>query len=128
MTIRIPGTKKALRPRRDVQGSAMNREGPTMIRAVVAALVLASCQAKVVELGRVDAGVDGPILPIDASSCRCRIMPCRVVGDCAVIGGACGPDFYCVGDFGPCTGDLSCQATVTGSVCTKDTASTTPCQ
>jgi hypothetical protein len=98
-----------------------------MIRVALVATLLAGCDAKVIELGRVDAAVDGSPA-IDAPVCRCRIMPCRVVGDCALIGGACGPDFYCVGDFGPCTSDLACQATVTGSVCTQGTASITPCQ
>ena len=95
-----------------------------MTRVVLLVLALAACKTEVVELGKVDAAVDAPA---DATTCRCRITPCRVPGDCAVIGGACGADFYCVGDFGACTLDSQCQATVTGSVCTQGTASTLAC-
>ena len=92
---------------------------------LVLVLGLCACSTKVVELGIPDAKRDAAT---DADSgCRCRITPCRVVGDCAVIGGACGSDFYCVGDFGPCTTDSQCQATVTGSVCTQGSDSTAPC-
>jgi len=98
-----------------------------VIRALALAAVLtAGCAAKVIELGGTpDAGIDAR--PDAASACRCRITPCRVSGDCALIGGACGPDFYCVGDFGACTADTDCQATVTSSVCTAGATSTVAC-
>jgi hypothetical protein len=98
-----------------------------MIRAVLAVALVAGCDTRVVDIGAIDAAVDGSIA-VDASTCRCRITMCRVAGDCALIGGACGPDFYCVGDFGSCSTDLGCQATVTSSVCTQGAASTTPCR
>lgn len=100
-----------------------------MTRTVLLLLAVGACKTEVVELGKVDAAVDAARdAPADATACRCRITPCRVPGDCAVIGGACGPDFYCVGDFGACTLDSQCQATVTGSVCTQGTASTLACR
>jgi hypothetical protein len=87
---------------------------------------LLGCKTKVVELGIPDARVDAA--KADApSTCRCRITPCRVAGDCAAIGGACGADLFCVGDFGTCTNDSDCQATVSSSVCTQGTTSTTAC-
>lgn len=97
-----------------------------MIRVALLAVLLAGCKTQIVELGKADAAVDATAL-VDASTCRCRIMPCRVIGDCAVIGGVCGPDFYCVGDFGPCSLDTQCQATATSSVCTQGTTSTLAC-
>ena len=105
--------------------------------AIAIAIVLAGagCQTKVVDLGRVDAPIDTPVdarrdatLVVDATSCRCRITPCRVSGDCALVGGVCGTDNYCVGDFGPCTSNAECQATATGSVCTTSTSSTASCR
>jgi hypothetical protein len=87
-------------------------------------VVLGACDTRVIDLGR-DASHDGAMQ--DASTCRCRLTPCRVTGDCSLIGGACGPDFYCVGDFGACATTAQCQATATDSVCTLGTTSTTPC-
>jgi hypothetical protein len=89
------------------------------------ALALFACGTKQVELGVPDASVDA--MHDAASSCRCRIMACRVAGDCARIGGACGADGYCVGDFGSCLTNADCQTIVTNSVCTQSAASTTPC-
>ena len=88
------------------------------------ASLLLGCHARTVDLGR-DAMTDGPA--IDGSTCRCRITPCRGTPDCALIGGACGPDQFCVGDFGSCTTDSICQQQATDSVCTKATDSTTSC-
>lgn len=89
------------------------------------ALALVACRDRTVELG-IDA--QSVTLPTDASSCRCRITPCRTAGDCALIGGACGPDFYCVGDFGACSTTTMCQATATASVCVASATSTSVCQ
>ena len=93
---------------------------------LVFAFTLIGCSTRVIDLGR-DATVDTKAPMPDATSCRCRITSCRVAADCAMIGGACGPDFYCVGDFGPCTTDTQCQATNPNGLCTKTTDSTTPC-
>jgi hypothetical protein len=100
-----------------------------VIRAALVTLLLGGCTAEIVDLGRGDAAVDAAVdVAIDApTSCRCRITPCRVAGDCALIGGACGPDSYCVGDFGPCAHDADCRATASASACTTGTTSTTPC-
>jgi hypothetical protein len=101
-----------------------------MIRAVVLVFAFTGCKPRIVELGKADAATDATIdatATIDASTCRCRITPCRVDGDCAVIGGACGADLYCVGDFGPCSLDAQCQATATASVCTRGAMSTVGC-
>lgn len=95
-----------------------------MIRAALA-LALAGCQAKIVDLGR-DGAVDSVMFQ-DAAGCVCRITPCRVTGDCSLIGGVCGADLYCVGSFGSCTSDAECQATATGSVCTQSASSTAAC-
>jgi len=97
-----------------------------VIRVVGFLLALGSCKLQVVDLGRGDAAIDSQI-DAPASTCRCRIRACRAPSDCALIGGACGADFYCVGDFGSCTVDSQCQATVTSSVCTLGTASTVAC-
>jgi hypothetical protein len=94
--------------------------------AAVLALALAACDAEIIDLGRnaTDASVDAPV---DAAACRCRIAPCRASSECAIIGGACGADFYCVGDFGPCSTDSDCRATVTDSVCTRGPTSVERC-
>ncbi len=89
------------------------------------ALALGACRDRTVELG-VDA--QGVIVTADASLCRCRITPCRTAGDGALIGGACGPDFYCVGDFGACSTTSMCQATATASVCVASATSTAVCR
>jgi hypothetical protein len=95
------------------------------VKRALLLLALAACSTKVVDLGIPDAASDAPA---DASgTCRCRITPCRVAGDCALIGGACGADFYCVGDFGACHSNADCQATVTGSVCAQSSTSTAAC-
>ena len=88
-------------------------------------LALGACEATIVDLGR-EPGHDASTTK-DASTCTCRITMCRVAGDCSLIGGACGPDFYCVGDFGSCSTATQCQATVTSSACTVSATSTTPC-
>ncbi len=97
-----------------------------MMRAVLIALAFTGCKTRIVELGKADAAIDAT--PIDASTCRCRITPCRVASDCTAIGGACGPDLYCVGDFGPCSLDTQCQTTAAMSVCTQSTTSTAGCR
>jgi hypothetical protein len=97
-----------------------------LIRAF-ASLALMACSPRVVELGKVDAAVDARIDAPTPPACRCRITPCRVAGDCAATGGTCGADFYCIGDFGPCTTTAQCMTTVTTSVCTLSATSTTPC-
>jgi hypothetical protein len=96
-----------------------------VIRAATIAVVLASCQAKVVDLGR-DAGVDSTT-STDASTCTCRINSCRAPSDCTLIGGTCGADQFCVGQFATCSTDAQCQAITANSVCTKAADSTTPC-
>jgi hypothetical protein len=98
-----------------------------MIRAATIVALLAGCSPKVVELGTPDAPPDTSASDDSGSSCRCRITPCRVPGDCALIGGACGPDFFCVGDFGACTTTTQCQTTVTDSKCTVSATSTVVC-
>jgi hypothetical protein len=98
-----------------------------MIRMLALVLVIASCETKIIDLG-IDGAVDGVIVPVDASTCACRITPCRAAADCALIGGACGPDFYCVGSFGSCSTDSQCQATSASSVCTKAADSIVGCQ
>jgi hypothetical protein len=89
------------------------------------ALALAGCATKAVELGIPDA--KGDAAADAASTCRCRIAPCRSAGDCALTGGTCGADLYCVGDFGACNTNAQCQQTVASSVCTQSTTSTAPC-
>ncbi len=100
-----------------------------MIRSLVVLAALAGCDESVVELG-IDAPTDSPAGPRDApSTCRCRILMCRVPADCAAIGGACGGDQRCVGDFGACTTNAQCvMMGPAGSVCTMSSTSTTPCQ
>ncbi len=97
-----------------------------MIRIALATLVvLAACATKTVELGNpIDAAIDAPL---DASLCRCRITPCRIMADCAAIGGACGGDGYCVGDLGVCSTMAQCTALDPGSVCTASSTSTLAC-
>jgi hypothetical protein len=101
-----------------------------MIRVWLTALALVAiaCSPRVVELGTPDAAAPRDA-PVDApvSTCRCRITPCRVSGDCALTGGVCGTDLYCVGDFGACTTSSQCQATFTASQCTQGTTSIAPC-
>jgi hypothetical protein len=99
-----------------------------LIAALAAVLACAACDAVVVDLGRAgaDAAPDASTGD-DASPCRCRITPCRDAGDCTQIGGACGTDFYCVGDFGACTTDAQCQATVADSFCAAGPTSVLAC-
>jgi hypothetical protein len=86
-------------------------------------LAAAGCPAKVIELGPpLDAAIDAP-----ASTCACRITPCRTAGDCTLTGGTCGADFYCTGDFGPCQTTATCQATISSGVCTASPTSTMTC-
>jgi hypothetical protein len=94
-----------------------------MMRALLLALAGTACSPRVVELGKPDAAgaVDA------ASTCRCRITPCRLASDCTLTGGTCGADFYCTGDFGPCTATTQCQATAANSQCTQGTTSILPC-
>lgn len=94
------------------------------LTGIAAIAWLAACEHKVVDLGIDAVGMQAP----DASLCRCRITQCRVPGDCALIGGACGADFFCVGDFGACSTAQQCQATVTNSVCTTATDTTAACE
>ncbi len=94
---------------------------------VVFAFAIAACETRVVDLG-IDAPIDTPPSTIDAATCRCRINRCRTADDCVLIGGACGPDFYCVGDFGACTTDAECQMRAIDSVCVTAADSTTACR
>lgn len=101
-------------------------------RALVLVMAVTACAPVDVELGRppTDAGVDAPIdaaRPIDASTCRCRIAPCRSAGDCALTGGTCGADMFCTGDFGACSADSQCQATTPAGLCTRGTTSVERC-
>jgi hypothetical protein len=98
------------------------------VAALVACLACFACDAVVVDLGRAgaDAAPDASTTP-DATPCRCRIMDCRDAGDCTQIGGPCGTDFYCVGDFGACTTDAQCQATVPNSFCAASPTSVLAC-
>jgi hypothetical protein len=89
--------------------------------------MLAACQARTVELGKVDAAAAIDSALPDASLCRCRLNSCRVPGDCTLTGGVCGPDSYCVGDFGACSTASQCQATATASTCTASATSIAPC-
>ena len=99
-----------------------------LIAALAAMLACAACDAVVVDLGRsgADAAPDATTGD-DASPCRCRIMDCRDMGDCTQIGGACGTDFYCVGDFLGCTSDAQCQTIVPNSFCAASTTSVLAC-
>ena len=91
----------------------------------LAIVLFAACTPRTIELGHVDAAAD--TVHSDASTCRCRITPCRVPGDCALVGGVCGADMFCVGDFGACTTSAQCQATATDSICTASATSTALC-
>jgi hypothetical protein len=104
----------------------------TVIAVVAAALAfttLTACDAVVVDLGRqgADAASDGPPAGADATTCRCRITECRDAEDCLEIGGECGADFYCVGDFGACTTDAQCRSTVASSFCAAGPTSILAC-
>jgi hypothetical protein len=97
------------------------------MRALVL-IALVGCRARVIDLGTPDAATDAPRdAPADASTCVCRIMPCRLTADCALTGGTCGADFYCTGDFGPCATSATCQATSASSVCTTSATSIAAC-
>jgi hypothetical protein len=96
-----------------------------ILQTLALALAVAACSTKQVELGIADARIDAPTDA--ASTCRCRISPCRTAGDCALVGGTCGADLYCTGDFGACLTNADCQRTVTASMCTQGTTSTAPC-
>jgi hypothetical protein len=89
------------------------------------ALACTACSPRVVELGKPDAAHDAA--SDAAATCRCRITPCRLASDCALTGGTCGADFYCTGDFGPCTTTAQCQATLATSRCTLGTTSVLSC-
>jgi hypothetical protein len=100
-----------------------------ILAALLACLACVACDAVVVDLGRAgaDAAPDASTTP-DATPCRCRIMDCRDAGDCTDIGGACGTDFYCVGDLGACTPDAQCQAIHPGnSFCAASGTSVLAC-
>jgi len=84
-------------------------------------LLLVACRAQVVELGTPDAASDAVKDDAPASTCVCRLTPCRLAVDCALTGGTCGGDFFCTGDFGRCTTAATC------SVCTISATSTTAC-
>lgn len=95
--------------------------------ALVAVVLLAGCEEKIVDLG-IDAPIDAPSEDAETATCRCRIPRCSSAADCALTGGVCGPDLYCVGDFGACTTDAECHAIgPAGSLCVESATSTVPC-
>jgi hypothetical protein len=97
------------------------------MRSLALLLAAVGCRAQVIELGTPDAASDAVRADAPASTCVCRLTPCRLAADCALTGGTCGGDFFCTGDFGPCTSAAACQATAAASVCTISATSTTAC-
>jgi hypothetical protein len=95
---------------------------------MIAVVLLAGCEEKIVDLG-IDAPIDAPSEDAETTTCRCRIPRCASAADCALTGGVCGPDLFCVGDFGACSVDGDCRATGPATaICAQSTTSTVACE
>jgi hypothetical protein len=98
-----------------------------MIRTIVIAIavvLLAGCERRVIDLGRVDA-------PDGIPACACRLPCASTVADCAPVGSAstCAADHFCTGSLNVCTRTTPqpCSAIAASSVCTNSESSTVTC-